>query len=88
MTVKEAAIRVLKAEASPLHTKAITAMILSRGLVWVPHEEQICRDVLAGHDCFIQQRDRYVRELIKEHTADEDMQEAIFEAAMPLLRKK
>ncbi len=32
MTVKEAAIRVLKAEAKPLHTKTITDMMLSRGL--------------------------------------------------------
>ncbi len=32
MTVKEAVIQVLQAEAKPLHTKAITEMILSRGL--------------------------------------------------------
>ncbi len=60
----------------------------SRGLVRVPHEEQICRDLLAKYDRFIQQRVRYVLELIKDRTADEDMQEAIFEAAMPLLRKE
>ncbi|MCD6395659.1 MAG: SAM-dependent DNA methyltransferase [Planctomycetes bacterium] len=60
----------------------------TRGLVRVPHEEQICRDLLARYDRFIQQRVCYVLELIKDRTADEDMQEAIFEATMPLLRKE
>ena len=60
----------------------------ARGLLRVPYEEQICRDLLAKYDCFVHQRDRYVLELIKDRTADEDMQEAIFEAAMPLLRKE
>ena len=32
MTVKEAAIQVLKTEAKPLHTKVLTDLILSRGL--------------------------------------------------------
>jgi len=80
------AVRFTKGNKEPLLVLLIKSG--TRGLVRVPHEEQICRDLLARYDRFIQQRVCYVLELIKDRTADEDMQEAIFEATMPLLRKE
>ncbi|MBE0537911.1 MAG: N-6 DNA methylase [Phycisphaerae bacterium] len=59
-----------------------------RGLVRVPHEEGVCRELLGRYEQFVRRRDRAVIEMIQERTADEDLQEKIFEALMPLLREK
>ena len=60
----------------------------TRGLVRVPHEESECRRVLQKYERFILERDRRIRELIEERTADEDLQEKIYEALMPLFSRK
>jgi len=58
-----------------------------RGLVRVPHEEEECKGVLKPYEEFIEKRNKRLRELIDERTADEDMQEKILESLLPLLRK-
>ena len=47
------------------------------------HDE--CRRVLQGYEGFINQRENQVRQLIKERTADEGIQEEIYEALAPML---
>jgi len=56
-----------------------------RGLIRVPHEGDECRRVLQGYEGFINQREDQVRQLIKERTADEGIQEEIYEALAPML---
>jgi len=56
-----------------------------RGLVRLPHEDDECRRVLQEYEGFINQRENQVRQLIKERTADEGIQEEIYEALAPML---
>lgn len=56
-----------------------------QGLVRIPHEEDECLNVFREYDGFIRERERRLRELIAERTADEDMQEKIYDALMPLI---
>jgi hypothetical protein len=56
-----------------------------RGLVRLPHEDDECRRVLQDYEGFINQRENQVRQLIKERTADEGIQEEIYEALAPML---
>jgi hypothetical protein len=56
-----------------------------RGLVRIPHEEDECLNVFLEYERFIRERERRVRELIAERTADEDMQEKIYGALLLLL---
>ena len=59
-----------------------------RGLVRIPHEEKECRRVLRTYGEFVRDREQRIRELIEQRTADEDMQEKIHEALMPLILHK
>ncbi len=56
-----------------------------RGLVRVPHEDKECRSLRQRYEKFVRAREKCIRELIEDRTADEDMQEKIHEALMPLL---
>jgi len=56
-----------------------------RGLVRLPHEDDECRRVLQGYEGFINQREDQVRQLIKERTVDEGIQEEIYNALVPML---
>ena len=56
-----------------------------RGLVRLPHEGDECRRVLQEYEGFINQRENQVRQLIKERTADEGIQEEIYNALVPML---
>ncbi len=56
-----------------------------RGLVRVPHEADEAARIYERYRRFINQRERRIRELIESRTADEDMQEKIYEALMPLI---
>ena len=56
-----------------------------RGLVRLTHEDDECRRVLRGYEGFINQRETQIRQLIKERTADEGVQEEIYEALAPML---
>ncbi len=57
----------------------------TRGLVRIPHDESECKRVFQVYQSFIHKRDKKVFELIEERTADEEMQEKIYEALMPLV---
>ena len=56
-----------------------------RGLVRIPHEEDECLNVFLKYERFIRERERRLHELIAERTADEDMQEKIYDALLLLL---
>jgi hypothetical protein len=56
-----------------------------RGLVRVPHQQEECRAVLREYSAFARRRERRIRELIENRTADEETQDKILEALMPLL---
>lgn len=56
-----------------------------RGLVRIPRDEDECRRVLQRYGDFVLHRDRRVRELIAERTADEEMQEKVRKALLQLI---
>ena len=56
-----------------------------RSLVRIPHEENECLNVFLKYERFIRERERRLHELIAERTADEDMQEKIYDALLLLL---
>jgi hypothetical protein len=56
-----------------------------RGLVRLPHEDDECHEVLQEFERFINQRENQVRQLIKERTADDGIQEDIYNALVPML---
>ena len=58
---------------------------LPRGLMTIPYEDDECLRVLQAYENFITERERRVRELIRERTADEDMQENIYDALLALI---
>lgn len=57
----------------------------TRGLVRIPHDESECKRVYEVYQSFIRKRDKKIFEIIEERTADEEMQEKIYEALMPLV---
>jgi hypothetical protein len=63
----------------------LTAKSGMRGLVRIPHEEGECLSVFQKCERFFREREKRLRELIAERTTDEDMQEKIYEALMPLI---
>jgi len=56
-----------------------------RGLVRLPHEDVDCQRVLQEYEKFINQQEDQIRQLIKERTADEGIQEEIYNALVPML---
>lgn len=58
-----------------------------RGWVRIPHEDETCRRVLAQYEAFVGSRDHQLRQLVEERTADEDMQEEIYEALHALIAR-
>lgn len=58
-----------------------------RGLVPVPHEKTECQSVRDTYHKFIKDRDTRLGELIEERTADEDVQEKIFDLLLLSVRK-
>jgi len=56
-----------------------------RGFVRIPHEEEECRRVLQKYEKFVRERHRRLLELIEDRTADEEMQQKIYDALMPLI---
>ena len=56
-----------------------------RGLVPIPHEKDECQSVLQEYGDFIRRREETVRGLIANRTLDEEMQEKISAALMPLI---
>jgi len=59
-----------------------------RSFVRFPHEEQECRRVFLEYERFLRQRDKRLRELIEERTADEEMQAKIFDALITLVNRE
>ena len=57
-----------------------------RGVVRVPVETKECKRVLESYQDFIDDRNSRLWELVEERTADEDMQDKIFESLVILLR--
>jgi hypothetical protein len=55
------------------------------GWVRVPHEDAECRRVLKDYEHFVRDRERHLITLVQERTADEEMQEKIYEALMSLV---
>jgi hypothetical protein len=58
-----------------------------RGLVRVPRDGDELQRVRADFGRFLARRDKTVREMIEERTADEDLQEKIYSALLPLLAR-
>ena len=56
-----------------------------RGLVAIPYEESECRGTLEKFEKFVSKRDAHVRELIENRTADEELQEKVYDALVPML---
>jgi hypothetical protein len=56
-----------------------------RGLVPIPHEKDECQRVFQEYGDFIRRREETVRGLIANRTLDEEMQEKISAALMPLI---
>lgn len=56
-----------------------------RGLVRFPRDEEECLRLRQTYGKFINQRNRRMRELIEDRTADEEMQEKIFESLLSLI---
>jgi len=56
----------------------------TRGFVRIPHEEEECQRVLQEYEKFTRRRDGRLRQLIEDRTADEDMQQKIYDSIMPL----
>ncbi len=56
-----------------------------RGFVRVPHERDECRRVTQQFGSFVEMRDKTVRNLIEQRTTDEELQERILAALLPLL---
>ncbi|MHC4543172.1 MAG: HsdM family class I SAM-dependent methyltransferase [Planctomycetota bacterium] len=55
------------------------------GLVRIPCEETECHRVLRKYESFFREQDREIIEMITERTADEDMQEKIYDALKTLI---
>ena len=58
------------------------------GLVRIPHETDECRRVFRSYSKFVRERGKRLSELIAERTADEDMQEKIYEALISLILRR
>ena len=57
----------------------------TRGLVRVPHEDNECRRVFQAYGRFASEREDQVRKLIAERTADEETQQDVYQALLPML---
>ena len=57
----------------------------TRGLIRVPHDESECLRVLKNYGEFIHNRGERIKELIQERTSDEEKQEKVLAALMPLI---
>ena len=57
----------------------------TRGLVRVPHEAKECRRVQENFERFLREREKTIMELIEARTSDEDMQEKMYVALIPLI---
>jgi hypothetical protein len=58
-----------------------------RGLLRFPHEESECHAVLERYGEFVRNRDRRLLRLVRERTADEEMQEKILDALMLVINR-
>ncbi len=58
----------------------------TRGLVRVPHDDADCIRNLEEYREFVERRDERIKELIQERTADEEMQEEIYNAVVLMLQ--
>jgi hypothetical protein len=56
-----------------------------RGLVRIPRESAEVYRVLGKYEKFVHERDKRVRYLIEQRTADEDIQDKIYQALMPMI---
>ena len=56
-----------------------------RGFVRIPHDEDECRRVQGEYETFVAHRGKRLLGYIQERTADEDLQEKIYLALMPML---
>ena len=55
-----------------------------RGLVRLPHEPEDCLRLYRQYDDFLRRREAEARELIADRTLDEELQEKIYGALIPL----
>jgi hypothetical protein len=58
-----------------------------RGLVRIPHKESDCRSVYEEYRRFIDDRNKRLWQLVENRTADEDMQEKVYEGLILAMRK-
>jgi hypothetical protein len=58
-----------------------------RGLLRFPHEDQECQNVLDRFGTFIKNRNKHLLQLVKERTADEEMQAKILDGLMIFLNR-
>jgi type I restriction-modification system DNA methylase subunit len=72
---------------TPIQSQLVTLVANNgtRGLVRVPHEEATCSDILEKYQQHIAYRKAKLLELVQERTSDEDIQEKILEALLPLV---
>jgi hypothetical protein len=59
-----------------------------RGLIRIPLDEKECRRIYREYEELIDHRQKRILEFIEDRTADEEMQEKIFEAIMPMILKQ
>jgi hypothetical protein len=64
---------------------ALVANTARRTFIRVPHRPAECKRVLKRFEVFLQQRGQRLRELIEERTADDEMQEKVYDALLLLL---
>jgi hypothetical protein len=67
---------------------ALLAQSGVRGLVRVPHEQAECERIHKKYDGFVRDRNKRIREMIADRTADEDVQDEVYEALMTLIRHR
>jgi len=58
-----------------------------RGLVRIPCEKEECRRVLNEYERFTRQRNLRIRDLIEERTADDELQEKVYDAIMHIIQR-
>jgi hypothetical protein len=57
-----------------------------RGFVKIPHDEKECKRVYTIYIQFLKNRENRLRDLIEERTANEDLQEKVYEALLPMVK--
>jgi len=63
----------------------LVALTARHTFLRVPYKDDECQRVLHQYDRFIRSRERRIRQVIEERTADEEIQQKIYEALMPML---